>query len=130
MERLRNYEKTACGVGFALFTVIKNQKKSKYYYYISAPWHSSLTSDRMIYKGKSKSLLLNKYTLSVLAIIYTILLALIVYPVTVIVSPIYMYFDGGRNFVRDTAWAQNVRYFNLCNIFIILILLVLIVYRW
>lgn len=128
MKTLKNYEKTICGIESPLFAIIKNQKTSKYYYYISAPWSSNI-GDRMIYKSKSKTVLLNKYTLSALGVLYTLLLCTIAYPAMAIFYSIYSYFDGARNFIRNRMWAQNERYFNWCNIFIIAGLIVWLVLK-
>jgi len=118
MKTLKNSQKTICGVESTLFAIVKNQKTNKYCYYISAPWSTNI-GDRMIYKSKSKSKILNKYSLSFIGIIYTLFICIIYYPLIAVIIPIYMYFDGFRNFVRDRMWAQNERYFNWCNIFII-----------
>ena len=128
MKRLKNYEKTICGIEYLLFAIIKNQKTSKYCYYISAPWSTNVC-DRMIYKSKSKSIVLNKYTLSFLGSLYTLLVCTVAYPIMAVYIPIYMYFDGARNFIRDRAWAQNERYFNWCNMFIIAGLIVWLVLK-
>jgi hypothetical protein len=117
MKTLRNYEKTICGVEYPLFAIIKSQKDRKYYYYISMPWSSNI-GDRMIYKSKTKSTLLNKYSLSMLGVLYTALMCIVFYPLLLIAYPLYSYFDGAINFIKNGAWVTNVRFFNWCNIFI------------
>ena len=124
MKRLKNSQKTICGVKYKLFAIIRNQKTLKYCYYISTPWSDYEVGNVMIWKNKKKNAVLNKYTLSLLAILYTLIKCTVYYPSFVVIMFVYMYLDGGRNFVRDGMWAQNERFFNYCNIIIIIILIV------
>ena len=122
MKKLKNDCKTICGVKHTFFTIIKD-KNSKYYYYLNSPCSSNI-GDRLIYNSKSKSTIFNKYTLTLLGIIFTILQYTIIYPILAIIYPVYMYMEGAYNFIRNKTWAQHERFFNWCNIVIILTLII------
>ena len=117
MKILKNNQKTLYGVKHKLYSVIYSTK-GFYSYYSSVFWNDNIGN--FFYKTKRKSKLLNRYTLPLVSIIYQIFKFSIVYPVFGLLYPFKMYFDGGYNFVRDTAWYENVRYFNWCNIFMII----------
>jgi hypothetical protein len=129
MKILKNYQRSIYGVKYNLFTVIFNGKTKQYCYYANALCTKNV-GDTMIYKSKSKSILLNKYTMPVIGILYTIYKYLIKYPFAAISLPFYMYFDGCRNFIRNTAWYNNVRYFNWANIVIIITLSLWLALSW
>lgn len=121
MKILKNYQNSIYGVKYKLFTVIFNIKTKHYYYYVNALWTENI-GDTMIHKSKSKSKFLNKHTLPIIGILYTFYKYLLKYPISILVLPFYMYFDGCRNFIKDMAWQNNVRFFNWSNIFLIIIL--------
>jgi hypothetical protein len=128
MKILKNHEKTKCGIKYPLFTIIRNQKSLNYCYYINIPW-SSNAGDSLIFKSKTRLKLLNKYVLSFIGILYVVITIIIIYPLTIVLYPIYMYFDGLKNFVRNNAWAQNEKYFNWSNIVIIIGLIVWLILK-
>jgi len=121
MKKLQNYQKSICGFKRKFYTVIRNQKTNNYCYYLNA-YITDNEGDVMIYKSLKKSVLLNKFTLPVLGFIYSLYTFILKWPLVIISAPFYMYFDGCRNFVRDRAWQDNVRYFNWSNIVIIVVL--------
>ncbi len=125
MKILKNYQMSIYGVRYNLFTVIFNRKTNQYCYYTNALWTKNI-GDRMIYKSKNKSKLLNKYTLPIIGITYTFYKYILKYTFAAISLPCYMYFDGCINFIRNTACYNNVRYFNWVNIVIIIALSLLI----
>jgi hypothetical protein len=128
MKILKNYQKTIFGVKYKLFTVIFNNKKKQYCYYINALGTSNV-GDCMIYKSKEKSKLLNKYTMRFIGIFYTIYTYTLKWPFAIISAPLYMYFDGCQNFIKDRAWQNNVRFFNWSNIVLVLFLLCLLIFN-
>jgi len=126
MKRLQNYQKSICGFKRRLYTVIKNQKTNNYCYYLNA-FITDNEGDVMIWKSSEKSLLLNKYTLPAFGFIYSLYTFTIKWPFAIIIAPLYMYFDGCKNFVRNRAWQNNVRFFNWVNIIIIVVLLLIVI---
>ena len=128
MKILKNYTKSIFGMKYRFFTVIYNGKTSQYCYYLNAIWTKNV-GDILIFKSKTKSHILNKYTLTLLGGIYTLYLYLLNYPITVILLPFYMYYEGCKNFVRNSAWVDNVRYFNWVNIVIMIALGVFTFFR-
>lgn len=127
MKRLQNYQKTICGFKRRFYTIIKNQKTDNYCYYLNA-FITSNEGDLMIWKGSKKSGCLTKYTLPLLGLIYSLYVFSLKWPFAIISAPLYMYFDGCRNFVRDRAWQNNVRFFNWTNIVIVIILSLLLAF--
>lgn len=127
MKRLYNYEMSIYGFKRRLYTVIKNTKTNNYYYYLNA-FITSNEGDVMIWKNPKKSVLLNRFTLPVLGFIYSLYTFSIKWPFAIISAPFYMYFDGCRNFVRNRAWQNNVRFFNWANIVIVIILACLLAF--
>lgn len=128
MKILKNYQKTIFGVKYKLFTVIFNDKTKQYCYYTNALWTSNV-GDCMIYKNKEKSKFFNKYTMSIIGIFYTIYTYTFKWPLLIILIPFKMYFEGGKNFILDTAWYQYVRFFNWTNIVIIIALILILVIK-
>lgn len=127
MKRLHNYEMSIYGFKRSLYTVIKNTKTNNYYYYLNA-FITSNEGDVMIWKNHKKSVLLNSFSLPVLGFIYSMYTFTIKWPFAIILAPLYMYFDGCKNFVRDRAWQNNVRFFNWTNILIIVVLLIITIF--
>lgn len=121
MKILKNYQKTIFGVKYKLFTVIFNNKTKQYCYYTNALGTSNI-SDCCIYKSKSKSKIFNKHTLTTIGLFYTIYTYTFKWTFAIILAPFWMYFDGCRNFIRDRAWQNNVRFFNWSNIILIITL--------
>lgn len=127
MKRLHNFEMSIYGFKRRLYTVIKNTKTNNYYYYLNA-FITDNEGDVMIWKSPKKSVLLNRFSLPVLGFIYSLYTFSFKWPFAIISAPFYMYFDGCRNFVRDRAWQNNVRFFNWANIVIVIILACLLAF--
>lgn len=121
MKILKNYKKTIFGVKYKFFTVIFNDKTKQYCYYTNAIGTSNV-GDCMIYKSRDKSVVFNKYTMLIIGVFYTIYTYTLKWPFAIISTPFLMYCDGCRNFIRDKAWQNNVRFFNWSNIIIIIAL--------
>jgi len=121
MKRLHNFEMSIYGFKRRLYTVIKNTKTNNYCYYLNA-FITDNEGDVMIWKSPKKSVLLNRFSLPVFGFIYSLYTFILKWPFAIISAPFYMYFDGCRNFVRDRAWQNNVRFFNWANIVIVIIL--------
>lgn len=127
MKALKNYEKTIAGVKHRLFTVIKNQNKSYFYYYLNGAF-TQKAGDVMIYRSQSKSKLLNKYTLSFLGVIYSLLKYLVFLPGIFILYPVINYINGCKNFLKNRANITDVRFFNWVNILAMLALLGFVIF--
>lgn len=125
MKRLQNNTHSICGFKRTLYTIIRNQKTNNYCYYLNC-FFTDNVGDVMIWKHSKKSILLTKYTLPIIGFIYSMYVYSLKWPFVIILTPFYMYFDGGRNFVRDRIWQNNVIFFNWSNIVIIIILLCII----
>lgn len=125
MKRLKNYKKTVCGIENKYFTILKNYDNNTYNYYLNT-FNKKFWRSRLIFKGK-KTNLLNKYTLPILMIIYNFLMFVGIIPFSVFVLPFIFYFNGCRNFVRNGALCDNVRFFNWANVAIIIILTCLLI---
>lgn len=121
MKTFRNYRGSFYGVTFYPFgRIVKAKQKDKsfkYYYQIRV----ALT-ERLIEVASSRKKIfgLNKYTVSFLSIIFNAIWI----PFIIIAYPVKMYFEGGYNFVRDSCWVQNVRFFNWTNIILLIALMV------
>lgn len=106
------------GIKTILFTVVFMTNVKEYYYYVNVPFSNNL-GDHLIYKSKTKSKLMNKYTLSVLGIITSIFSLCVIKPIMVISLPIVMYILGGKRFIKGSTYSQHVRYFNWVNILLV-----------
>jgi hypothetical protein len=118
MKTLYNATKTIIGLKFLFFSIVKNLKTGKYCYYVRSPFSSNI-GDSMIFKFSYRPMLLNKYTMTFLGILFTLGKYLLWYPIGCVIIPILIYFDGAKNFIKDRAWQDNVRYFNYANMVII-----------
>lgn len=124
MKILKNYKKSICGVKYSFFAILFDGKK--YWYYLNY-LGSSKIGDCLIYKNYKKNKILNKHVLNTLGVIYTLLIYPFKWPIAFVTAPFFMYFDGCRNFIKDGAWQNNVRFFNWANIvFVIALLLALV----
>jgi hypothetical protein len=124
MKSFRDKYRGVCNVQFRLFAIIKKTATGKYFYLIrsnKAAWGEW----QQIYAGK-KTKVLNKYTLPVICILFNVIVLPVVYIVWVgVLEWIYRYFDGMRNFIRNAAWYQNVRYFTWMTLVALVAMIVL-----
>jgi len=127
MKVLKNYQKTVCGIRYNLFTIIFS-KKAGYSYYLNKPW-SEKAGDCLILKTKIKSKTLNRYTLSLMGIMYTLFIYTLRYPIVIMLYPFSMYFEGGYNFIKDGFMADYVRLFGWVNIVLIVGLIVCLILK-
>ena len=114
IKKLKNYEKTVCGFDNRFFRILRNTKKDYYFYGF---YDFVFEEYRTLHKGIK--LPITGLQITIWCIIFNLLW--IPFRLTTFI-PI-MYFDGARNFIRDTAWCQNVRFFNWIN-FIALIIVI------
>ena len=128
MQILREVNGKFYGIKRTLYTVIFSRKRKKYCYYLNA-YNTKNLGDTMISKSANKSMYLNKYTLPILGLLYTIYQYTLKVSLVILYVPLFMYFDGCRNFMRDKSWYQNVRYFNWINILIIIFLTTYIIIK-
>ena len=78
-----------------------------------------------LYYGVKRPMFRNIYVLAFLLLPFKIASYLIMIAGFIL----HMYFDGARNFIRDKAWQNNVREFNWMNIFIIIILVIILIFK-
>lgn len=128
MKILKAYKQSIFGVKYKLFTVIFDNKTKQYCYYTNALGTSNV-GDCLIFKNKEKSKFFNKYTLPIIGVFYTIYTYTFKWLFAIISAPFWMYFDGCRNFIRDRAWQNNVRFFNWINIVLIIALTLILALR-
>jgi hypothetical protein len=114
VKKLKNYQKTVCGFGNRFFRIIRNTKNDYYFYGF---YDFVFEEYRTLHKGIK--LPITGLQITIWCIIFNLLLI----PFRLITFLPLSYFDGARNFIRDTAWYQNVRFFNWMN-FIALIILI------
>lgn len=111
MKIIRNSSVGFFNMQYDLFAVAKSTHTGKYGYFISSS--KRFWSDwQVIYKGKKKQKLFNKYTLPIIWALFNF----IVLPFIIIIwygalEWVFSYFDGMKNFIRNKAWVNNVRYF-------------------
>ena len=128
MKRLKNAEKTICGIKYPLFTIISNEKTGMYCYYVNCLFSKNV-GDRIIYRNKLRVKILNKYTLSLLGGLFNVLYFLTIPVMYAAIIPILLYFQGCVNFVKDDLWSDGVRLFSWVNIGIIILLSILLVLK-
>lgn len=110
MKSFRDNRTGICNIQFDLFAIAKKTNKGKYFYLIRSSerfWGKW----QLIYSGK-KTKVLNKYTLPIAWALFNF----IALPVILIAwwgafELVYDYFDGMKNFIRNKALYNNVRYF-------------------
>lgn len=75
MKRIRSYNRNVFGVETMWFSIIRNKKKDLYFYYLKTPWATTENFSWKILLGKSKTKLkdLNKYSLTLMGIIFTLI---------------------------------------------------------
>ncbi len=73
-----------------------------------------------IYESKKKPLFRNLYLITILFAPITPLVVILLIPTAFVLQ----YIEGAKNFIRDSAWVNNVRLFNWSNIAIIFLLVI------
>ena len=121
-SKLKDARNTMVGFGNIFWRILKNNNKGLYVYGI---FDFSIRSFRIIYSGKKKIKLITPTILTFVCIIFNLLWI----PFILIMFFPFKYFEGGRNFIRDTAWYQNVRFFNWVNIFSIIALIIILILK-
>ena len=121
-SKLKDARKTMVGFGNIFWRILKNNNKGLYVYGF---FDFTIRSFRVLYSEKKKMKLITPTILTFVCIIFNLLWI----PLILISYFPFKYFEGGRNFIRDTAWYQNVRFFNWVNIFLIIILIVLLIFK-
>lgn len=130
MKKLKNKDTSICGVKYLLFSILHDSSKKEVWgCYVNAIGSGNV-GDCLVYKGASRSRFWNKYTLSFVGIFYNLYTFTLKWPMAILGAIFFAYFDGGRNFVRDCAWQNNVRYFNWVNIVLVAILSALLIMKW
>lgn len=109
------------GFGNYFFRIIRHTDKNIYAY----GFRIVFVGYRVLYSGKNKLKVLNSFSLTIIFLIVNLIW---IPTITILFFP-YRYLDGARNFIRDTAWYQNVRFFNWINFILIIILLTTILVK-
>jgi hypothetical protein len=125
MKILKDYKQSIFGIRYSLFAIVHDNRRKKYCYYVNAIGSTNI-GDCCFFRSSKKAIFMNKTTLSILGLFYTLYVYSIKWPIVIISAPFLLYFDGCRNFIKDGAWQNNVRFFNWANIvFVIALLLAL-----
>lgn len=114
VRKFSNYDKYYFGFHNVFFRIGKNSKKGHYVYLF---FDFTTFSFRQLHKGIKLPITGLQIT------IWCIIFNLLWIPFRLITFIPLMYLDGGRNFIVDSDWYQNVRFFNWIN-FIALIILI------
>jgi hypothetical protein len=125
MKILKNKHTNACGIETPFYAIIKNLNTGNYCYYIQVIGNRV---NHNIYNG-IKAHAFNKYTLTLLSILHSLMFYFAYMPIAIILFIPHRYFDGARNFIRDKAWQNNVRFFNWCNFIVIPLLIVWLILK-
>jgi len=114
--KIKTYSKNVFGYQNRFFRIIKNVKEDYYFYGF---FDFTTKEYRQLHKGI-------KIPINGLQItIWCIFFNLIWVPFVFITFIPFAYFDGAKNFIKNSVWYANVRFFNWCNILILLIFIVL-----
>jgi len=120
IKKFRNYKQNTCAIYNKFFRIVKNSKG--FYNYEFSDFLSM--EFRQFYKGK-KIFFLNRYVIYLITFLYNTigvpLLFLCYYP--------FAYFEGMKNFIKDTAWYQSVRFFNWINFILVIVLLFILIFK-
>ena len=127
MKILKNKERRACGIEYPLFAIMKDLKDGKYHYYIQV-YKAGDDFNYHFSKG-NKSWWLNKVTLSILGALLTVAHYSLLIPIAYLLWPFLHYYDGAKNFIKNCAWQDNVRFFNWCNFIVIPLLIVWLILK-
>ena len=86
-------------------------------YRIEVLWDLGVFDDKRfkIYQSKKKPLFRNLYVITALFLPICPLIISLIYPL----SWLIYYIEGAKNFIRDSAWCDGVRFFNWVNIALI-----------
>jgi len=115
IKKFKEPNRNVCAIYNKFFRVIKNSKGIYFYEFAD---FSSLEY-REFYKGK-KVKFLNKYAMYIITIVFNI----IIIPILFILYFPMCYFDGAKNFIKDTAWYENVKFFNWVNFILSIVYLI------
>ena len=120
-RKLKDAQKTMVGFGNLFWRILKNNRKGLYVYGFR---DFTTRSFRVLYSGETKLKIITPLFLTIACLVFNIVWI----PFIIITYFPFKYFDGGRNFIRDTAWYNNVRFFNWVNIVVILLLIVFLIF--
>lgn len=120
--KLKDARKTMVGFGNIFWRILKNTNKDLYVYSFC---DFTIRSFRVLYSGKTKIKIITPTVLTIVCLIFNLLWI----PFILIIYFPYKYFDGGRNFIKDGVCYDNVGFFGWVNIFIIIILTTLLIFK-
>lgn len=121
-HKLKNYNKTMVGFGSLFWRISRNTDKKTYAYGFR---DFTLGEYRLLYSGEVKLKFLTPAVITFFCIIFNLFWI----PFVVVTFIPYKYIEGGKNYITDSAWINNVRFFNWANIFIIIILTILLIIK-
>jgi len=128
MKRIINRDRSIYGIKKKLYTVAYDKITTNYLYYLNHLL-SNNDADCLIYKANRKSKVVNKYTLLIMGVFYNFFILAIKLPFYIMIEPFDMYYEGGRNFIINSAWVDNVRFFNYVNIVLMIVFFIFSVYN-
>lgn len=120
VKKIKNYQKTVCGFGNRFFQIIRNTKNDYYFYGF---YDFIFEEYRTLHKGIKLPITGLQIT------IWCIIFNLLWIPFRLISLIPLLYFDGARNFIVDSAWYQNVRFFNWINFLALIILICVMLFK-
>lgn len=118
---LKNHNRTIFGFGSVFFKILRNTKKDHYAYYFYDFVHDS---NRLLHQGV-KIKILTPFLITVWCVVFNIL----VFPISVTTYVPIRYFNGAKNFIKDSAWYQDVRFFSWVNFILLICALIFILLR-
>lgn len=120
--KLKNYRKTMVGFSSLFWRIIRNTDKNIYSYGFR---DFAAGEYRVLYSGEHKIKFLTPLLISIICIVFN----LIWIPFLIITFGPYSYFEGFKNWITDSAWINNVRFFNWVNFLLVIILTFLLIYK-
>lgn len=122
-HKLKNYRKTMVGFGSLFWRIVRRVDKDVYAYGFR---DFTIGEYRLLYSGKHKLKLLTPLVLSNIGIMFNLFWI----PFVVITYLPYSYFEGAKNWITDSAWINNVRFFNWVNLILVVVLTITLIIKW
>jgi len=82
-----------------------------------------------LYISKKKPLFRNITILAILLYLFRIVFSVIGFVLVILLFPLVNYLEGAKNFIKDCAWVQNVRFFNWVNFIGVIILAIILILK-
>lgn len=122
-HKLKNYRKTMVGFGSLLWRIVRHTDKDIYAYGFR---DFILGEYRVLYSGNNKLKILTPLVISIIGIVFNMFWI----PFVVITYIPYSYFEGAKNWITDSGWIDNVRFFNYVNLILVVVLTITLIIKW